>query len=440
MCIRNLVGVHPRIQWLSLTVFLIAGIFASHTIHANQRVADLIDAQFVRYDPDYHVNYDRYGVRLNSIATRLAELEAHGRQLYCSKQIFLEAKWLHRYTAHWNTLEDKLDRLELSFDDMDQDFANRQSPTSGYWGACYESHFLRIGATVDAVGALSSIGKKPRYSIRSIGQLDSGKKLLSRLQDLLVSDIARTGVDNRGQLSSLITSISQGLFKNYIRNNLEEVVDMDSDSSLPWLEEAFWFFLSGAQDPDTGYWGAWYIVDGKVYKTSDLSMTYHIVSYTKGKGLERWQNLIATTLAIESDPYPYGWKHHGSFNNHNLYDVAKIYKYGWRHMDQSQRASIGTQIQSMLDWSLSNTLDDDRNFIHNPSFSDSLADEYYFGVSFYDVVGYWNPDYRFWTEKTEFEGAMELCCHIEQRLNELDLSGWAAEGARAKLARNCSGC
>ena len=288
--------------------------------------------------------------------------------------------------------------------------------------------------------AMIGIGKKPRYSIRSIGQLDSGKKLLSRLQDLLVSDIARTGVNNRGQLSSLITSISQGLFKNYIRNNLEEVVDMDSDSSLPWLEEAFWFFLSGAQDPDTGYWGAWYIVDGKVYKTSDLSMTYHIVSYTKGKGLERWQNLIATTLAIESDPYPYGWKHHGSFNNHNLYDVAKIYKYGWRHMDQSQRASIGTQIQSMLDWSLSNTLDDDRNFIHNPSFSDSLADEYYFGVSFYDVVGYWNPDYRFWTEKTEFEGAMELCCHIEQRLNELDLSGWAAEGARAKLARNCSGC
>jgi hypothetical protein len=230
------------------------------------------------------------------------------------------------------------------------------------------------------------------------------------------------------------------LFKNYIRNNLEEFVDMDSDSSLSGLEEAFWFFLSGAQDPDTGYWGAWYIVDGKVYKTSDLSMTYHIVSYTKGKGLERWQNLIDTTLAIESDSYPYGWKHHGSFNNHNLYDVAKIYKYGWRHMDQSQRALIGTQIQSMLDWSLSNTLDEDSDFINNPGFSDSLADEYYFGVSFYDVVGYWNPDNLFWAGKTEFEGAMELCCHLEQRLNELDLSGWAAEGARAKLAQNCSGC
>jgi hypothetical protein len=437
---RNLFRVIQQTRQLSLAFLFIMGSLSSYTIFANEQVVEIIQAQFVRYDPDYHTHYENYGVRLDASANKLARLEAQGRNLHCSKQIFLEAKWLHRYTAHWDELDDKLERLELSFEEEDQEFANRQSPTTGFWGTCYESYFMRMGATVDALSALSLAGKTPRYKIRGTGEFSTGKKLLTRLQDLLISDIARTGVNNRAQLSSLITSISQGLFKDYIREGLERSRDARFDSKLPGLEDAFRFFLSGAQDPQTGYWGAWYIIDGKVHKTSDLSMTYHIVSYTKGKGLERWQNLITTTLAIESDPYPYGWKHREEFNNHNLYDVAKIFKYGWRHMKPSQRASISTQIQSMLDWSLSNTLGEDGRFIYKPEFSDSLADEYYFGVSFYDVIGYWNPEYRFWTDQSEFEGAMELCCQIERRLNELDLSGWAADGARAKLARNCTGC
>jgi hypothetical protein len=437
---RNLFRVIQQTRQLSLAFLFIMGSLSSYTIFANEQVVEIIQAQFVRYDPDYHTHYENYGVRLDASANKLARLEAQGRNLHCSKQIFLEAKWLHRYTAHWDELDDKLERLELSFEEEDQEFANRQSPTTGFWGTCYESYFMRMGATVDALSTLSLAGKTPRYKIRGTGEFSTGKKLLTRLQDLLISDIARTGVNNRAQLSSLITSISQGLFKDYIREGLERSRDARFDSKLPGLEDAFRFFLSGAQDPQTGYWGAWYIIDGKVHKTSDLSMTYHIVSYTKGKGLERWQNLITTTLAIESDPYPYGWKHREEFNNHNLYDVAKIFKYGWRHMKPSQRASISTQIQSMLDWSLSNTLGEDGRFIYKPEFSDSLADEYYFGVSFYDVIGYWNPEYRFWTDQSEFEGAMELCCQIERRLNELDLSGWAADGARAKLARNCTGC
>jgi hypothetical protein len=190
---------------------------------------------------------------------------------------------------------------------------------------------------------------------------------LTRLQDLLISDIAHTGVDNRGELASLISTFAQGVFKDHLREMLAESADRSISSRLDSITEAFRFFLSGAQDPTTGYWGAWYIVDGKIHKTSDLSMTYHVIAYTKGR-VEHWTQIIATTGAIESDPYPYGWRHNGRFNNHNFYDVSKIYKFGWPHMSQAERFKIGRQIQSMVDWSLSNTLGADDTFAHEPTF------------------------------------------------------------------------
>lgn len=299
---------------------------------------------------------------------------------------------------------------------------------------------MRLGATIDALSGLFSRGEKPRYRLRADGPLNTGKKLLVRLQDLLISDIANTGINNRAELSSLLTSISHGVLKHYMHEGLVDQIDFRSDSTLETMTEAFRFFLSGAQDPKTGYWRAWYLVNGKVHKTVDLSMTYHIVAYTKGKGIEHWPQIIATTFAIEPEAYPYGWRHQGRYNNHNHYDVAKIYKYGWPHMTESQRAEARSQLALMVAWSLSNTVQPDGSFEHDPTFSDSLADEFYFGVSFLDVVGYWQPERRFWTQKAAFEGAAELCCRIQRRLDELGLNGWAADGAKRKLERNCSAC
>ena len=403
---------------------------------ATEDFHDLIRREFEKYDPDYQIHRKQYGERLNAMAKALAEAQAQGRNLHCSQQMFIEAKWLHRYTAHWGRLEDKLKRIKQSLDDHDQDFATEQSPIDGFWGICYEEWFIRSSATLSALANLAARGEQPRYRLRSKGELNTGKKLLTRLQDLLISDIANTGVNNRGELSNRITTISQAAFKPHLRQILLENFDLRSSASLDTLTEAFWFFLHGAQDPMTGYWGAWYIVDGKIHKSVDLSMTYHIISYTKGR-VEHWPLIIATTTAIEADPYPYGWRHKGRYNNHNIYDVAKIYKFGWPHMSEVRRSSTRKQIQSMLEWSLSNTLGPDGTFKHDPTFSDSLADEYYFGVSFLDVVGYWQPRRRFWTDAPTDTVAPALCCRLKQTLKQLDLAGWAATGAMNKLERNC---
>jgi len=399
----------------------------------------LILSQFEIYDPDYRTHYDRHGERLNEVSEAIAAAEASGRSPHCSQQMYLEAKWLHRYTAHWDRLEDKLQRIEQSLGDEDQNFAADQSPIDGFWGLCYEQWFMRLGATLSGLESLTARGEEPRYQLRSAGKFDTGKKLLTRLEDLLVSDIAHSGVDNRAELASLITTFAQGAYKPHLREILVESADLLTPSRLDTLTEAFRFFLSGAQDPTSGYWGAWYIVDGEIHKSRDLSMTYHIIAYTKGR-VQHWPKIIETTQAIESDPYPYGWRHNGRYNNHNLYDVAKIYKFGWPHMSEDERHKIGKQIESMIDWLLTHTVEEDGTFEHDPTFSDSLADEYYFAASFFDVVGYWQPSHRFWTDAPIRKEAAAMCCRLKERVTELGIEGWAAEGALSKLNRNCSQC
>jgi hypothetical protein len=283
-------------------------------------------------------------------------------------------------------------------------------------------------------------GERPLYTLRAKGHFDTGKKLVTRLQDLLISDIANEGINNRSELGSLITTFSQGAFKPHLREMLAESIDLRAASSrLDSLTEALRFFLQGAQDPTTGYWGAWYIVDGKVHKSQDLSMTYHIIAYTKG-GVEHWPEILETTAAIESERYPYGWQHNGQYNNHNLYDVAKIYKYGWPNMTDVERSKFKAQIESMIEWSLENILGPDYTFKHDATFSDSLADEYYFGVSFFDVVGYWQQQRQFWTDAPIAEDAAAMCCRLRRHITELGFEGWAADGAMSKLERNCGQC
>jgi hypothetical protein len=415
--------------------------FPTFTVDASSQedIRSLIEKEFHKYDPNYDANRQTHGARLATLGARLAAAETQGQNLHCSQQIFLEAKWLHRYTARWDELTDKLARLEQSLTDPEQNFAARQLPTDGLWGPCYDAWYMRVGATIIGLADLARRGERPRYQVRGSGQIDTGKKLLQRFQDLLVSDIANTGVDNRGELGSLLTSIAQVLFKQHIRNSIAENLDLTSSVDLNALTEAFKFFLRGSQDRNTGYWGAWYVIDGIVHKTTDLSMTYHIIAYTKGD-VDHWPQIIATTEAIEADEYPYGWRKNGRYNNHNIYDVAKIFKFGWPHMSTAERARISAQTESLLNWSLHNTLDENGSFIHDPSFSDSFADEYYFGVSFLEVIGYWSREKRFWTDKREFEGAAALCCQLKRQLEAFDLEGWAADGANEKLARSCAVC
>jgi len=401
----------------------------------------LIENDFVAYDPDYRKKRTFYGARLLALAGKLAATQAAGNQMACSNQIFLEAKWLYHYTADWQRLDRRLGQLSASLNDRDQTFGLAQSRDDGMWGVCYDEWFLKVGATFQAIEELYDEGRTPAYPIGNLERISSPRKLRRYIEELLISDIAKTGRDNRAELVSMTSILSATYFKEYLETYLREDVSGEPGTRglYPWdsFEAIYFDLLSRWQDRKTGFWGAWYRTEGGLYRTADLSMTYHTIAYRGGR-VDRWPQIIETLPGIRREPYPYGWLHDGHINNHNAYDVARIMKLGWAYMDDSQRRRSREAIGEMLDWTLGKSLDESGGFKIDLTFFDSLAAEYYFGVSFLDLIGYWNPARRFWTD-ADFPDSVALCYRIKKRLAALGLDQPAAREALRRLDDNCPG-
>jgi hypothetical protein len=298
---------------------------------------------------------------------------------------------------------------------------------------CFDEWFLKLDATVEALNSLAAQGTAPRYPLLFLQRIGSADTLPAYLEGLLISDIAKTGINQRDELGAVTGALSQIFFKDDLRRYIEEnTQDLVIDGSYI---DTFRRFLDSWQDPSTGFWGAWYLSDGKLYKSTDLSLTFHIISYRHGH-VEHWPEIIDTTLGIKNLEYPFGWKHNGTFNHHNNYDVVKILRYGWPHMSDTQRERARADLRAMVDWCLTRSHHSDELFAVDPTFFSSPADYYYFGVSFIDEIGYWDKSRRFWTDQ-DFPGAASLCRTIKARMMSLNIRGPSAYAALEKLNANC---
>jgi hypothetical protein len=401
------------------------------------QIKRIIKADFTRYDHDYQRKREADGRILQNLAARLAAMQAEGNEMACSNQIFMEAKWLYHYTTDWARLNRHFSQLAESLKNPNQAFALRQSPENGLWGPCYEEWFLRIEATFEALQGLYDRGQTPEYPILDLGPLSTPTGLKRYIESLLISDIAITGRNNRGELATITTVVTGASFKTYLIDFISRVLAR-SPKEVPEYASfaaAYEEILAKWQDPQTGYWGAWYRSNGRLYRTADLSMTYHTVTYRNGE-VDHWPAIIETTLDIKDEPYPYGWQHNGELNNHNNYDVARLLKLGWRHMSDSEKSRATKEIRSMLEWTLTHSLKTDGRFDVDPTFFSSLAAEYYYGVSFLDQIGYWSKAQRFWTAD-EFPNATQVCELIARRLTGLPPHQWETQGALRRLNSNC---
>jgi hypothetical protein len=402
-------------------------------IFSGKQMSAMIEADFIAHDPDYSDQKARFGERLHRLAASLANIQAAGKIMACSNQVYLEADWLYEYTVDWARLDLELARLAESLTEPTQDFARRQSPGSGLWGVCYGEWFLQLEATLAALEEyyLESWRPSPPYPIRIPDEMDTPEKLKTHLERLLISDIATTGRDNRGELGNITTIMSSAIFKDYLQDPLRRAIGRRHDDPYERLptryKTVYGEFLRRWQDPPTGYWGAWYRSKGRIYKTVDLSITYHTIAYLHGQ-VAHWPQIIDTTLRIKNDPYPFGWLHEGHFNNHNNYDVARILKYGWSHMSAAQERQASDAIREMLAWTLDESLNLDGSFKTDPTFFSSVAADYYFGVSFLDEIGFWDRRKRFWTDE-EQSGGEAVCRRIKARM-----AAFKPESAQARVA------
>lgn len=69
---------------------------------------------------------------------------------------------------------------------------------------------------------------------------------------------------------------------------------------------------------------------------TDLSITYHVVHARRGL-VRHLPELIETAFAIREQAYPYGWLSDGHWTNDDNCDLARLFRYGWPHMDDAQR-------------------------------------------------------------------------------------------------------
>jgi hypothetical protein len=71
---------------------------------------------FIKFDPEYRQKHARHVAQLRELQLELARQTANGRPTPCSRQIFLEVRWLVFYSAHWDRIERRLtDLREMPF-------------------------------------------------------------------------------------------------------------------------------------------------------------------------------------------------------------------------------------------------------------------------------------------------------------------------------------
>lgn len=398
-----------------------------------------IDALLTRYDPNYPQEHPRREARLDRLGTELFERTLAGIDTRCSRQIFVEAKWLVGYTAWWPRIDARLDELANSFDIADQSFAAEPYYRDGFYGRCALADFIRLEATIEQYFVFADRGELPPMAHGPIAAVGHEPTIVDELKALLRSDPARLGEDNRSRLGGLVSILATGARE-------EEAVELwrvtrrggaPSPESVAAQIAALNRFIDAWQDPETGYWGAWYRDGEDGFATTDLSITYHIVKARKGR-INHWPELIATTFAIRDQAYPFGWLSDGRWNNHNNYDLVRIFEYAWPHLDDAQRDAVRALMQDMLDWSFAESIHETyRGFKFQPELSSSVGAELYFGVAFLDAVGYFELE-PWHGELARPAPAAPVCARLIDHATRLDADDTYVVGALTKLDRACT--
>lgn len=397
----------------------------------------LINMQFCVFDADYNQKRKEYEGILVPIEKALVAIQKTGNSMAASDQLMIECKYRLMYTADWNGLETAIEKFRESLENRDQDWAAQQVASDGSWGPCYDQWFLKVDAMIDAVNTLADEGKQPQYPLDLLAPIGDVAGLIAWLENHKVSRIYRDGLDRRDALGAVTAALSQMCFKSEIRDYFRQYVkgfDLSDDyiaAYKKWLDD--W------QDQDTGYWGGWFACDnGETLPSPDLSLTFHNISYQHGKvGL--WPQIFATTLAIRDQAYPFGWQHNGDYNNHNNYDVTKIFAEGWDNVTPVLQGQARDDLSLVLNWCLTKSMMADGGFIDDPTFYNSVGAAYYYGVSFLDEAGYFEASKRFWTEQ-DFPDGPALCCKIQKNMRARHLDDDEAMAAMEKLVAACGDC
>jgi len=351
------------------------------------------------------------------IQARLDCDEARGLDTSCLRQALRELRWRLEYIADAEGVRANLDRIRA--------LAALPRPLSagpdeeGSYGAGTDIWFLKLDASVDHLLAADFDGPPPRF----LDRVNDPDRLERYLDGLLVSRLAEEGTDHRKEL-------------NFATANLVRLILWRRPKNYRWdprLEAVIRSFVANWQDPATGFFGATYEVAGQRFRTTDLSLTFHMARYLDGK-IGYWPKLIDTLFEIRDDRYPNGWLDDEGMTSHNNYDVAMLFKLGWTEMGEDQRRRACTELDRLVGWCLATAIAPDGSVVARAK-SESSAEGYYFTIAFLETVGYFDPAKRFWTDRA-FAEAPALREQFARHVSRLHQGDPMARMALDRLSRH----
>ncbi len=358
-------------------------------IYSTQRLVE----DFTKYNPNYAKQKDEAVTRTKLLAKKVFDLEKAGVQTSCMHQVLFETESLLVSSANFIIVNQRLDELDSLINNSNKNVHQNNSLKNA--GECYHEWYLKVYAAYDELekeATEEDTTYKPLpYFLDTV---NTPEKLQHYLTSVSVSDVSKTGIDNEREynemLATLIQMIIRGRPQNYI-------VDSTLRQSLKNI------VLKQLRNNYTGWWGESYIRNGHVEFVDDLSITFHVISYLKGK-VPDMNKVITTVLAVKKLPYPTGWLWNNQYWNHNNMDIVTLFQLGWQQANEQQRNDMRREIDSMLNWCLANSLNKDGSFKIITA-DGSVEDAEYYGVSFLSRIGYFDATKRFWTTKDFPEAA-----------------------------------
>jgi hypothetical protein len=318
----------------------------------------------------------------------LLAAERERRGVGCARQALVELRWRINSTVDVAAARDNLGRLEAALRETapsrNHDSNILPQEADGNYGACNREWFLKLDDSGDEL--LDSSGWHGSIPPRFLERVNTPSSLVTYLGSIITSDPVREGIDRRKELNFATAVLARVVLRGGVSGYL----------AAPEFKKAFLAFLDLWQDPTTGFFGEWYMDHGRLIKTADLSVTFHMARYTKGK-IGHWPELIDTLLAIKDRPYPQGWLDDDGMTNHNNYDIAELFRLGWPHIREDQKQAARAEISRMLDWALTHSIGKDGEIAETEA-AEPLGDMYYFASAFLDSIGYFDKRKRFWTD------------------------------------------
>jgi hypothetical protein len=338
---------------------------------------------------------------IRPIEARLDRDEALGLDTSCLRQALRELRWRLEYTSDVVGTRTNLERIR-SLAALPAPPCAITPDEDGSYGACTEVWFLKLDASVDHLLAPDFNAKPPRF----LDRINDPGRLECYLESLLVSRLAEEGVDHRKEL-------------NFATADLVRLILWRRPANYRWdprLEMVIRRFVANWQDPATGFFGATYEIGGQRFRTTDLSLTFHMARYLEGR-IGYWPELIDTLIEIRDDRYPNGWLDEEGLTNHNNYDVATLFQLGWPKLRADQRQHARAELDRLLGWCLATAIAPDGTVVARAK-SESLSESYYFTIAFLDTVGYFDPAKRFWTDRA-LPAAPALRARLERHVRRL---------------------